>query len=718
MTKKDLLFTGFSEKPESDNSVVGFTPPQCSANYHTSYGLPRYARNDDSFLRTMPTRTTQLTNFNSTSCQHKPQKNLLNQDSSKINKISFYCHTALDAVSPETDDEARGCRVKHGMTNHSNQRNLWFRQNDGATVETHCNASLQNKIVTVGAYGIRPQEWQNQQNMHQQIKGESHSPLQYQNAKKIKKIAAIFAIFFFTSFWFSSYAQQIHTVTNENDTGPNSLRQLIDAAQSGDIIEFASGVDNIVLASEISIDKNLTINGRDINDKITIDGNNNSRIFIMSMSSTLAVSNLVLQNGKVENQNGGAVWVENGCHFIATNCFFENNQVATGYFTGGAVGTNGIFTAINCVFLNNSSSFQGGAVGILPGTNRIFTAINCVFENNTANSGGGVFIQGNFTALNSVFTNNTATSTGGAINANVGGNAYLFHCTVEDNVAENGGGIFGWDCTLYSYNSIFLNNKHLNVVSEAGQIFIQGGGVFHNHSNLIDNSDGAATITSGTVFSTDITKPTCLAKTATPLTTADIQVPSGVSASEIITILATDKAGNPRSTSENITFGAYENVSCPGIPTITFEPDNGTELTKTGVDAAIQTAIGYINRTIKFVAIISNNVKSISNPPFAGCTGLISVTFPRRLESIGNNAFSGCTALETVKFLGKQPPTLGNNVFENIPSNVLFFVPNDDYKPVLTHISVGDITESNIIIPPKRIDINVRGGGTLIIGKP
>jgi len=27
MTKKDLLFIGFSEKPESDNSVVGFTPP-------------------------------------------------------------------------------------------------------------------------------------------------------------------------------------------------------------------------------------------------------------------------------------------------------------------------------------------------------------------------------------------------------------------------------------------------------------------------------------------------------------------------------------------------------------------------------------------------------------------------------------------------------------------------------------------------------------------
>ena len=50
------------------------------------------------------------------------------------------------------------------------------------------------------------------------------------------------------------------TVLNTNDSGAGSLRAAIAAAASGDTINFAvTGM--ITLASELAIDKNLTIQG-------------------------------------------------------------------------------------------------------------------------------------------------------------------------------------------------------------------------------------------------------------------------------------------------------------------------------------------------------------------------------------------------------------------------------------------------------------------------
>lgn len=45
--------------------------------------------------------------------------------------------------------------------------------------------------------------------------------------------------------------------------------------------------------------------------------------------------------------------------------------------------------------------------------------------------------------------------------------------------------------------------------------------------------------------------------------------------------------------------------------------------------------------------VIPNNVKSISNNAFTGCSGLTSVTIPNDLTYIGEYAFHGCTSLTT-----------------------------------------------------------------------
>ena len=52
--------------------------------------------------------------------------------------------------------------------------------------------------------------------------------------------------------------------------------------------------------------------------------------------------------------------------------------------------------------------------------------------------------------------------------------------------------------------------------------------------------------------------------------------------------------------------------------------------------------------------IIPNNMKSIGNYAFRGCSGLTSVTIPNSVTSIGESAFSFCSSLTSV--------TIGNSV--------------------------------------------------------
>ena len=65
-----------------------------------------------------------------------------------------------------------------------------------------------------------------------------------------------------------------YSVTNANDSGPNSLRQAILDAAAGDTISFASGVTGTITltSAQLTINKNLTINGPGAA-HLTISGN-------------------------------------------------------------------------------------------------------------------------------------------------------------------------------------------------------------------------------------------------------------------------------------------------------------------------------------------------------------------------------------------------------------------------------------------------------------
>ena len=144
----------------------------------------------------------------------------------------------------------------------------------------------------------------------------------------------------------------------------------------------------------------------------------------------------------------------------------------------------------------------------------------------------------------------------------------------------------------------------------------------------------------------------------------------------------------------SIGSGAFN--ACTSLTSVTI----GNSVTSIG-DYAFSYCTGLTSVTIP------NSVTSIGNQAFWGCTGLTSLTIPNSVTSIGNYAFRYCTGLtyvnigNSVTSLGKwafidctsltyvtckaiMPPSLGEDVFKNVPcSNIPLYVPAQsvsDYK--------------------------------------
>ena len=72
---------------------------------------------------------------------------------------------------------------------------------------------------------------------------------------------------------------------------------------------------------------------------------------------------------------------------------------------------------------------------------------------------------------------------------------------------------------------------------------------------------------------------------------------------------------------------------------------------------------------------IPEGVTSIANYAFCNCYTLGSVTIPEGVTSISTNAFANCYSLANIIFEPTTPPTAGSNAFNNLPSDLVVYVP-------------------------------------------
>ncbi len=255
------------------------------------------------------------------------------------------------------------------------------------------------------------------------------------------------------------------TVTKIADTNDNvcnadcSLREAIAVSVSGDTIQFASPVfdtsQTIALAfGELTIDKNLTINGRGAS-LTAVSGENLTRVIRIN-SGSLTLNGLTVIGGRVS---------------------ILGDNLGGGIYNNGNLTINNSAISANSVRGNQDLSIAAGG-GIYNEVNSSMTMANSTVSGNLANGdarnnrGGGIY--------------NAANTTVSIAGSTVSGN------TITVNRIHEGAGIWNASAAMTISNSTISGNR-IFTVPFSGDPFTSignGGGIFNTGSAVITILNG------------------------------------------------------------------------------------------------------------------------------------------------------------------------------------------------------------------------------------
>jgi hypothetical protein len=279
--------------------------------------------------------------------------------------------------------------------------------------------------------------------------------------------------------WGTAIANFIATgvVTNANDSGPGSLRQVIadNASIPGAVVTFdptffATPHTITLTSGEIMISSVMTISGPGAG-LVTVSGNSANRIFETNLSSgTVTISGLTLTGGKDSTGLGG-----------------------------GAIhaGANNSLQITNCAISGNSSNAGGG---IFLGSGGSLNLSGSTFSGDGATNGGGVYFAGTIAAgglaiRNCTFQGNNVPVAGGAIAvANLTGTLAVSNCTITGNAASTGGAIALTGAT----GSIAIDSTILFGDTAANGPEISTAGTATVNTSLVQSTSGVTTFTGDT----------------------------------------------------------------------------------------------------------------------------------------------------------------------------------------------------------------------------
>jgi Domain of unknown function (DUF4347) len=239
----------------------------------------------------------------------------------------------------------------------------------------------------------------------------------------------------------TNYASVLATfnVTNTNDSGAGSLRDAIiqaNTALGADTISFTGSIfkdavpDQITLTSgQLNIDSDITINGTGAS-KLSISGNNASRVFQITSASKVTISGIYITQGNSDLSPGGSI--RNFGTLTLKNSVVSGNRSAF----GGGIANFGILTLNNSTVSGNLAFISGGGIYNNGGT---LTLSNSTVSGNRAVSfGGGIYNESGTLALkNSILSGNTATGSGGGLYSRGGTIGLISGTTIRDNTAPS-----------------------------------------------------------------------------------------------------------------------------------------------------------------------------------------------------------------------------------------------------------------------------------------
>ena len=265
-------------------------------------------------------------------------------------------------------------------------------------------------------------------------------------------------------------------VTTDVDSGAGSLREKI-ADPVCDTITF-DGDYTIVLASQLTIDRNVTIDGA--GHSVTVSGNHAVRAFEILPDVTFNLSNLsIADSGAGIGYSGGGIY-SRGTLYV-TNGVFSGNRAQDG---AGIYIDLGTASVTDSTFTNNFANWEGGGIYV---NSALATVTGSNFNSNRAECGPAIHNGGTLSATNTSITGNFARYCGGGI-YNTGA-LNLTNSTLSENIVDfgTGGAIYNIAGVVTSTNTTITNNFGS---FGGGAIINSAGTVTFTNSTLSGNRAG------------------------------------------------------------------------------------------------------------------------------------------------------------------------------------------------------------------------------------
>lgn len=202
-------------------------------------------------------------------------------------------------------------------------------------------------------------------------------------------------------------------VSTTANSGIGSLRQVITYATNGTTVTFSNGLagGTIVLTNgQITLNKNLTIDGSTLSNGVAISGNNVSRVFEVA-SGVVTLNSVTITNGNVLNISGlgGGLLVDSNATLYVNNSVIVGNVAGYG---GGILNNYGTLAVNNSSVFGNSAGASGGLGGGIYNFQGTLTVRNCTIMGNSATNGpgtgGGLYTTANGAVTNTIICSNNA----------------------------------------------------------------------------------------------------------------------------------------------------------------------------------------------------------------------------------------------------------------------------------------------------------------------